>query len=36
MQVQGRVQLSCGYVDIDRMIFHDDNLNQGFFGGGAG
>ena len=22
--MQGRVQLSCGHVDIDRMIIHDD------------
>ena len=25
------MQLSCGHVDIDRMIIHDDNPNQGFF-----
>ena len=31
------MQLSCGHVDIDRMIIHDDNPNQGyFFGGGMG
>ena len=24
------MQLSCGHVDIDRMIIHDDNPNQGF------
>ena len=36
------MQLSCGHVDIDRMIIHDDNPNQGYFfflgggGGGAG
>ena len=32
----GRAQLSCGHVDIDRMIIHDDNPNQGFFSGGEG
>ena len=31
MRVQGRVQLSCGHVDTDRMIIHDDMSNQGFF-----
>ena len=29
--MQGRLQLSCGYVDDDRMIIHDDNPNQGYF-----
>ena len=33
------MQLNCGPVDIDRMINHDDNPNQGFFfflvGGGG-
>ena len=28
MRVQGRVQLSCEHVGIDRMIIHDDNTNQ--------
>ena len=28
--VQGTVQLSCGHVDIGRLIIHDDNQNQGF------
>ena len=38
MRVQWRVQFSCGDVDIDKMIIHDDNRNQGFFwkGGGFG
>ena len=31
--MQGRVQLSCGHVDIDRMIIHDDIF---FWGGGGG
>ena len=31
VRVQERIQLSCGYVDIDRMIAHDDNPNQGYF-----
>ena len=30
MRVQGRVQLSCAHVDIDRMIIPDDNPNQGY------
>ena len=29
--MQGRVQLCCGHVEIDRMIIHGDNSNQGFF-----
>ena len=29
--MQGRVQISCGYVDIHTLIIHDDNLNQGYF-----
>ena len=40
MRVRGRVQVSCGHVDIDRMIIHDDIPNQAFFlfrgGGGSG
>ena len=28
--MQGRLQLSCGHVDNDRMIIHDDNPNQGY------
>ena len=36
MRVQGRVQLSCGQVDIERMEIHDDNLYQGYFWGGDG
>ena len=29
--MQRSVQLNCGRdVDIDRMIIHDDNPNQGF------
>ena len=31
----GRVQLSCGHVDIERMIIYDDNPNQGEIGGRA-
>ena len=31
MRLQGRVQLSCGHVDIGRMIMQCDNPNQGFF-----
>ena len=31
MCVPGRVQLSCGHVDIDRMVIHDDNPNEGYF-----
>ena len=27
----GRVQLSCGHVEIDRMIIHDDIPDQRFF-----
>ena len=30
MRVQGRLKLSCGHVDIDRMIIHDCNPNQGY------
>ena len=29
--MQGRVQFSCGYVNIRSLIIHDDNLNQGYF-----
>ena len=28
--MQGRVQISYGHLDIDRMIIHDDNPNQIF------
>ena len=28
--VQGRIELSWGHMDIDMMIIHDDNSNQGF------
>ena len=31
MRVHGRVQLSCGHVDIGRMIMQCVNPNQGFF-----
>ena len=31
MRMQGRVQLSCGHVDINMMIIHDDNPNQGYY-----
>ena len=34
--VQGRRQFSCGHVDNDRIIIHDDDPNQGFFAGGGG
>ena len=34
--MQGRVQLGCGHVDIDRLIIHGDNPNQGFLSGGGG
>ena len=34
--VQGRVQLSCGHVDNERMEIHDDNLYQGYFFWGVG
>ena len=34
--MQGRVQLNCGHVDINRKTIHDDNPNQGFFGGETG
>ena len=27
----GESAKSCGHVDIDRMIIHDDNTNQGYF-----
>ena len=35
VRLQGRVQFSCGHVDIDRMIFHDDYPNEGYFWGGG-
>ena len=28
--MQGRLKLSCGHVDNDRMIIHDGNPNQGY------
>ena len=31
MRVQGRVQLSCGHVDIARMIIHNDNFKSRIF-----
>ena len=34
--MQGRVQLSCGHVDNERMEIHDDNLYQGYFFWGVG
>ena len=36
MRVQGRVQLSCGHVDNDRKIIHEDNPSQGYFLEGGG
>ena len=29
--LQGKVELSCGNVNINRIIIHDDNPNQGFY-----
>ena len=42
VRVQRRVKLSCGHMDIDRIIIRDDYPNQGYIyiyiwgGGGMG